>query len=209
MGFKQYLISTGVTEEQASKIVEGMPQNKLFIASEEKLDERYAVLKGQKEQSDNDLADANKLVTTLQKSNKDNEELQTKINDYKTQVDTLQAERQSEQTNYALKDALAQAGVKDVDYGIFKLGEVELGKDGKIKDLDNKVKSLKESSPDMFKAKEPVGKGDNGYKPVDNKLETGNTGKAFTLEEIGNMSTKEINDNWDAIGTSLENGGNE
>lgn len=48
--------------------------------------------------------------------------------------------------------ALTDAGVKDLDYAKFKLGEVELQEDGTIKDLDNLIKDLKEQIPNQFEA---------------------------------------------------------
>lgn len=174
MTFKEYLISTGLTEEQATKVEQGMPEQNLYIANEENLDTRYAKLKEQKEQLESDLTTANKLVDDLKKSNKDTEDLQTKIDEYKTQMDQLKADRAEEQKQYAIKEALTKEGVKDIDYMLYKLGEVETDKDGNIVDLDNKVKSLKESNPTFFGSDDnPDDKTPTGYQVVDNGLENG------------------------------------
>lgn len=174
MTFKEYLLSTGLTEEQATKVEQGMPEQNLYIANEENLDTRYSKLKEQKEQLESDLTTANKLVDDLKKSNKDTEDLQTKIDDYKTQMDQLKADRAEEQKQYAIKEALNKEGVKDIDYMLYKLGEVETDKDGNIVDLDNKVKSLKESNPTFFGSDDnPDDKTPAGYKVVDNGLDKG------------------------------------
>lgn len=174
MTFKEYLISTGLTEEQATKVEQGMPEQNLYIANEENLDTRYSKLKEQKEQLESDLTTANKLVDDLKKSNKDTEDLQTKIDDYKTQMDQLKADRAEEQKQYAIKEALNKEGVKDIDYMLYKLGEVETDKDGNIVDLDNKVKSLKESNPTFFGSDDnPDDKTPTGYQVVDNGLDEG------------------------------------
>jgi len=174
MTFKEYLLSTGLTEEQATKVEQGMPEQNLYIANEENLDTRYAKLKEQKEQLDSDLTTANKLVDDLKKSNKDTEDLQTKIDEYKTQMDQLKADRAEEQKQYAIKEALNKEGVKDIDYMLYKLGEVETDKDGNIVDLDNKVKSLKESNPTFFGSDDnPDDKTPTGYQVVDNGLDEG------------------------------------
>lgn len=175
MDFKSYLLSVGVTEEQASKIVSGMPENKLFLTSEEHLDERYNKLKEQKEQADNDLTAANKLVDDLKKDNKDVEDLQKKITDYEGQVEQLKAERLETQKTYSIKEALQKEGVSDVDYMLFKLGELEVDENGHVKDLDNKVKELKEANPTFFTTDNPDDKGDNppGYQVLDNQLDKG------------------------------------
>lgn len=174
MTFKEYLLSTGLTEEQATKVEQGMPEQNLYIANEENLDTRYSKLKEQKEQLESDLTTANKLVDDLKKSNKDTEDLQTKIDDYKTQMDQLKADRAEEQKQYAIKEALNKEGVKDIDYMLYKLGEVETDKDGNIVDLDNKVKSLKESNPTFFGSDDnPDDKTPTGYQVVDNGLDEG------------------------------------
>ena len=62
MEFKEFLISKGVTEEQATEIVGGMPEQKFYLSSEEKLDERYTKLKQQKEDVDTLLETANTTI---------------------------------------------------------------------------------------------------------------------------------------------------
>ncbi len=173
MTFKEYLISTGLTEEQATKVEQGMPEQNLYIANEENLDTRYSKLKEQKEQLESDLTTANKLVDDLKKSNKDTEDLQTKIDEYKTQMDQLKADRAEEQKQYAVKEALTKEGVKDIDYMLYKLGEVETDKEGNIVDLDNKVKALKESNPSFFGSDDKPANEPAGYQVVDNGLDEG------------------------------------
>lgn len=173
MTFKEYLISTGLTEEQATKVEQGMPEQSLYIANEENLDTRYSKLKEQKEQLESDLTTANKLVDDLKKSNKDTEDLQTKIDDYKTEMDQLKADRAEEQKQYAIKETLTKEGVKDIDYMLYKLGEVETDKEGNIVDLDNKVKALKESNPTFFGTNDKPANEPAGYQVVDNGLDEG------------------------------------
>ena len=173
MTFKEYLISTGLTEEQATKVEQGMPEQSLYIANEENLDTRYTKLKEQKEQLESDLTTANKLVDDLKKSNKDTEDLQTKIDEYKTQMDQLKSDRAEEQKQYAIKETLTKEGVKDIDYMLYKLGDVETDKDGNIVDLDNKVKALKESNPTFFGTDDKPANEPAGYQVVDNGLDEG------------------------------------
>lgn len=124
-----------------------------------------------------DLKVANETIDTLQKENKDVETLQTTINDYKTQIEELETERAEERKAYAVKEALQSAGVSDVEYMVFKLGEVEVDEEGNIKDLENKVKELQEANPTFFTAtKEDDGtSNDNlgGFQVLDNKLDSG------------------------------------
>ena len=124
-----------------------------------------------------ELKTANETLTTLQKNNKDNEELQTKISEYETKMQQLETERAEERKTFAVKEALTKAGVADVDYMMFKLGQLETDKDGNVVDLDNKVKALQEANPTFFKpadtaqGQQPA---PNGFKVIDNKLPTVN-----------------------------------
>lgn len=207
--FKEYLISIGVAEEQATKVVSGMPAQKFYLASEEHLDDRYAKLKEQKDQMDADIAAKDKLVADLQKTVSDNADAVTQIDKYKTAADAAQAKQSEIEKTYAVKSALTESGAKDVDYAIFKLGGVEkleLNKDGSIKGLENQVKSLKESSPDLFQADSGADP-KAGYKPLDNKLEDGKGTPALSMAEVKNMSTEEINANWDAVQAAMTNEG--
>ena len=122
-----------------------------------------------------ELKSANETLTTLQNSNKDNEELQTKIAEYETKVTQLETERAEERKTYTIKEALTKAGVADVDYMMFKLGALETDKDGNVVDLDNKVKALQEANPTFFKSADPQPPTPPapGYKVIDNKLPTG------------------------------------
>jgi len=142
---------------------------------------KNAVPKEVYNQSADDLKAANKLVTDLKKSNKDAEELQTKINDYEAQVKKLEAERVDERKTFTLKEALKEAGANDVDYMIYKLGDVEVDKEGNVIELENKIKSLKESNPSHFEVNDAAtqtndkgsDKKTNGYQVLDNGLENG------------------------------------
>lgn len=124
-----------------------------------------------------DLKTANKLVEDLKKDNKDVEDLQKKITDYETEVNNLKEERVKEKTNYTLKEKLKEVGAKDVDYMLYKLGEVELDKEGNVIELDNKIKSLTEANPGQFEVKDdPENKTKDtkkDYTVIDNKLEDG------------------------------------
>lgn len=158
-------------------------------------------------QAAEDLKAANKLVDDLKKTNKDAEGLQEKISEYKKQVATLEAERAEERKTYVVKEALQGAGGKDIDYLMFKLGELELDKDGKVKDLDNKIKSLKETTPSFFESKQATPPTDSkGYQVIDTKLDQGKQATIYSMDQLRTMTPEEINQNWDAVSASLEKG---
>src|SRR5690606_32763080 len=98
-------------------------------------------------------------------------------------------------------------GGKDIDYLMFKLGDLELDKDGKVKDLDNKIKSLKEATPSFFESKEATQPADNkGYQVIDTKLDQGKQATIYSMDQLRTMTPEEINQNWDAVSASLEKG---
>lgn len=138
---------------------------------------KNAVPKDVYNQKADDLNAANKLVDDLKKTNKDTEDLQKKITDYESQVEQLQTEREAERKEYAIKERLTKEGVTDVDYIKYKLGDVEMDKDGNLVDLDNKLKELKEANPTFFGGQDDNKGNSNtngaGYTPIDNKLDNG------------------------------------
>ena len=138
---------------------------------------KHAVPKDVYNEQAEKLKAANSTLDTLKKTNKDAEELQQKITDYEAKVQQLETERSEERKTFTIKEALTKAGVADVDYMMFKLGQLETDKDGNVVDLDNKVKALQEANPTFFKpadsaqGQQPA---PNGFKVIDNKLSTGN-----------------------------------
>lgn len=123
----------------------------------------------------NELKTANDTINTLQADNKDVEKLQTEISDYKSKIEQLETERETTATRATLEKSLRDAGAKDIDYLVFKLGEVEKDKDGSIKDLDNKIKDLKTTYANQFDptGDDKGGGGGTGFKTIENNLNDG------------------------------------
>lgn len=174
---------------------------------------KNAVPKDQYNHVSNELRTANDTLKDLQEKTKDNPDIQKQLQDAQTAKEQAEKDLQKLQTDVQLKEKFREAGAKDADYMIFKLGDIEVNKDGTIKDLDNKIKSLKEANPSHFETKENNDdKGDktagNGYKVKDTKLDGGNPPKTYTHEQLKDLSPQEINDNWDAVEAALQ-GGNE
>ena len=137
----------------------------------------------------NELKTANDTINTLQADNKDVEKLQTEISDYKSKIEQLETERETTATRATLEKSLRDAGAKDIDYLVFKLGEVEKADDGSIKDLDNKIKDLQANFADQFEAK-----GDNpdGFKTIENNLKDGNTSDPDITAQMISAFTSDI-----------------
>jgi hypothetical protein len=155
MTLEEILKSQGLSDEQIKTVTGEMKQNKIFTSSEENLDIRYNKLKGDFDNQGTQLGEANKLIEELKKSSKGNEEMQGKITGYETTISSLQEQLKQVQLEAEIKVALLAAKVSDVDYMTFKLkekGELELGEDGHIKGIDDKIAGLKTQFPTQFES---------------------------------------------------------
>ena len=155
MTISEILKAKGVADEVITAVLEDMKANKVFTASEENLDVRYGKLKTDHEGKVKELDEANALIAELRKSNKSNEGIQTKISEYESTVQNLQAELEQTKLESAIKVELLSAKAVDVDYLTFKLkekGELALDEDGKIKGWDDKLAGLKTQFPNQFEA---------------------------------------------------------
>ena len=153
MTIAEILKAKGIDDAIIQEIQNEMKSNKIFTASEENLDIRYGKLKTEHEGKIAELTEAQNLIAELKKSNKGNEELQTKIGAYETQMQQLQAELEQTKLESAIKVELLSSKALDVDYLTFKLkekGELALDENGKIKGWDDKIAALKTQFPTQF-----------------------------------------------------------
>jgi len=186
MTIAEILKAKGIDDNIIAEVQEEMKANKIYTASEENLDVRYGKLKTDHEGVTKQLGEANTLIEELKKANKGNEGIQQKVTDYENQIATLQAELKQAQIDSEVNVALLAAGVKaeDIDYVTFKLkakGELELGEDGKIKGMDDKIAALKTQLPAQFE-------GASKKNILENKLpENSNGDKVITKEEFSKM----------------------
>ena len=157
MPYKELLKSI-VGEEQTTAILNGMKEKKIYISSNENVDERYTKLKGQKEDLEQQLATANTTITDLKKATKGNEDLQKKLTDYESKIQTLQQESEAKVRNltldHAIEKLLTTNNAKHVDLlkAQFNRDQLEITEDGVIKGLDDQFKAIKESYSDLFQA---------------------------------------------------------
>lgn len=167
MTLNEILKAKGLSDEDIESVISEMKQNKIFTTSEENLDIRYGKLK-----TDFD---------NLKKDNAGNEGLQSKITEYETKVQNLEKELQQTKIDSALKVALLEANVTDVDYLTFKIkekGEIKLGDDGKIKGIDDTIAALKTQFPQHFTS-------ESKKKIDENKLPNGeDKGDGWTKKDI-------------------------
>lgn len=177
----------GLTEDQQKAILEGMKKNKIFTASEENLDVRYGKLKTDHDNLTAEHKKSTDLIAELQKATKGQEAVQGKITEYEQTIQKLQEEAVQAKTESALKIGLLSAGAKssDIDYLLFKMEhdgdwKPELGEDGQIKGLDEKVKGLKTQFPSQFES--------SSSKKIDEKkLEKSDDKDKISAEEFKKM----------------------
>ena len=97
------------------------------------------------------LKDANSTIEKLQKDNKENEALQAEINDLKARADKAEQDLIAHQIRKDAEDALREKGVTNIEFALFKMGELERDADGKLKDFDTKFTKFAEANPDFIK----------------------------------------------------------
>lgn len=157
MTLQDILKSKGMSDEDITAVIGEMKQNKIFTASEENLDVRYGKLKTDHDNLTAEHKKSTDLIAELQKATKGQEAVQGKITEYEATIKQLQEEAVQARTESALKIGLLSAGAKadDIDYLIFKMEhdgdwKPELGDDGQVKGLEDKVKGLKTQFPNQF-----------------------------------------------------------
>lgn len=109
------------------------------------------------------ISELNTTMDDLKKNNLNNESLQKLIDEQKASLKAKDLEIKTSQ----IKGALDKAGATDVDYLVYKLGNVE---EFDLKNLDNKIKELQENNVSHFKVAEP---NEPPQKVVGNKLPAG------------------------------------
>lgn len=153
---------------------------------------KHAVPKDVYNETAGKLKEANATLATLKKNNKDNEELQSELKSYKERVATLEQEAKDNARKQTIKDALTDAKGTDVDYLMFKLGDLEVDDEGNVKDLDNKIKDLKASHPTFFEQVPEPPKEPEGFTKLGGaKLGGGQPPKEASLESV--LANPEMN----------------
>ena len=161
MNMKELLATIeGLSADQQTAILEAMKKNKIYTASEENLDVRYGKLKTDHDNLTAEHKKSTDLIAELQKATKGQEAVQGKITEYQSTIEQLKQEAVQAKTESALKIGLLSAGAKadDIDYLLFKMNhdtdwKPELGEDGQVKGLQEKLKGLKTQYPSNFESK--------------------------------------------------------
>lgn len=171
---------------------------------------KHAVPKDQYNNVSSSLKEANSTIKTLEDKVKDNPDVQKELDTYKSKAEQLETENKQLVINHQVSSALRDAGAKDVEYATFKLGSLELDKNGQVKDLESRIKDLQATLPEYF-AKETQDPKDplDGFKNLNPDLKDGKQTQTFSMTEIEKMTPEQINEHWDAVSVTLSQGGNE
>lgn len=152
---EELLKELGYTDEQIKAILEGMKNKKIFTTAEENADIRMSKLQEDFTTKDNELTKANELIEQLQKGTKGNEELQTKITTYETEIAEMKEQQHEKDVESALKFELLKNKAKadDIDYLIFKIKsdkdkKLEVDEKGNLKDF--KMEDFKKEFKNNF-----------------------------------------------------------
>lgn len=181
-------------EDKVSELLKEMAENKIYTASEENLDTRYAKLKGDFESKTKEHDEAIKLIEQMKESAKGNEDLEGKIATYDEQIAALQKELEKTKLDSALKVALAEAKVSDVGYIAFKIkeqGELALDDDGNIKNIANLIKDMQTAYPAFFEGE----KGGDAKEIEVNDLKKGEPSKGAEPENLEQALAQKYNQN--------------
>lgn len=147
------------------------------------------------------LNEANETISKASESKESLEQIQSELEDYKTKYEETQATLDSERKTQKIKEALTAKGGQDTEYLMFKLGEVE-----DVEKVDELVDKLKEELPSHFGTQTEVKEDkEEDVEIISNPLEKGDSNKTYSFDELRNLSTEEINSNWEVISQSLQN----
>ena len=140
---------------------------------------------------------ANEAITTASESSQTAEQIQQELETYKSKYEETQATLDSERKLQQIKEALTAEGGQDIEYLMFKLGEIET-----LDTLPELVTGLKEQLPSHFGKQEAPATPDT-FEVIGTKLDKVDANKTYSFEELKNLSAKEINDNWETVSQAL------
>lgn len=187
MTLQEILKAKGLDDKAVESVIGEMKQNKIFTSAEENLDIRYGKLKTDFDALTKQHGESTALIEQMKKDNAGNEALQSKIKEYEDKIQQMTTELQQTKLDAALKVALLEAKVTDVDYLTFKIkekGEVKLGDDGKIKGIDDTIAALKTQYPQHFAS-------ESKKKIDENKLPSGDDGEKISQDAFNKMTYQE------------------
>lgn len=158
MTLQELLLEALGDETKSNDFLKKMKENKIFTTSEENMDIRYKDLQDKFNAKDLEKQEADKLIENLKKSNEGNEEIQSKLAEYEAKITELEKKNVELQTSSALKQALTEAKVTNVDYIAFLIDRdlkaneksLELDENGHIKGINELIEVQRKAEPTFF-----------------------------------------------------------
>ena len=152
MNLVEILKANGIEDELVTKITADMKANKVYTATEENLDIRYAKLKSDHSASEKTIGELQSKIAEFEQFKADNVAL---IEEANQKLSELQSENTKIRTDYAIERALIEAKVQDIDYVKFKLKEkhtdgFKLDENGKIENINTMLDDMKVQIPNQF-----------------------------------------------------------
>lgn len=181
---KQALIALGLTEEQATKVLEQHKEDLKGYIPKSRFDE----VNDAKKKAEETIKERDTQITELSKidATKLQEEITRLQTENKTAAEKYEQELKETKLTNAIKLAITgKAQDEDLVAGLFDKTKLILGDDGKITGLDEQLKTLQESKGFLFKQEEQPNL--SGFKPNQSNKKTQG---AITKEQFAKMSYK-------------------
>lgn len=172
--------SNGEVDKQ--KVVDAIEEQNSGMVPRSRLNDKNTEIKDLKEE----ISNRDKQIETLEKSVKQDSELQNELEQLKQTNADWQTKYQESQLNNAIKLGVAKDAndPNDILAFINKDG-LEVQEDGGVKGLDDALSNLRESKPYLFAETKPT-----GNSPIDGKNPTG----GITKEQFNKMGVAERNE---------------
>lgn len=149
---KEELVSMGLSEEQAGKVLDAHKEElKEYVPKS-----RFNEVNEEKKTLKSQLADRDKQLTELKNTAGDNEQLKQKIAELEDTNKKAAAEHEAQlkqlRIDHAVESALTSAKARNQKAvrALLNLDDVDIDDDGKIKGLDKQIKKLVESDDTKF-----------------------------------------------------------
>lgn len=147
---RQFLKGFGLDDTQIDQIL-----NKASNEIGNKVNEHEQAIQAERQKYEalqNELNTANDTIKNLQKSNKDNEELQRQINQYKADIESVKAQAEADRIDMTIKMALTNAGAINplTVMPLVNRETIVVGKDGTIAGIDEQIRAIAENEANAY-----------------------------------------------------------
>lgn len=160
---KELLKKLGYTDEDVTKIEQGLSNEKIFLTKEENIEERYSKLKAQKEELENKVQTLTETNTNIQTEYDNYKKGSITQEEYESKVRQIQEEADArvKQNNFdsklSLKLMSKEVNAKDAKDIVSNLDFSKISLDGEnFIGLDEQIKNLKERKPYLFNEEETI-----------------------------------------------------